>query len=108
MVHQTMISNIFRQIRKEEHEEALQHEVQQFVMKNQRVILQKTMVKIKCLVGRPKLQPHMTLQSLSNHIKEESKEGTSNQKFKKIKEVLTHNGLHRTFGLTFRVQLGKP
>jgi hypothetical protein len=31
MVHQTMISNIFQQIGNDEHDEALRHEVEQFV-----------------------------------------------------------------------------
>jgi len=34
-------------------------------------------------VGRPKLQPHMTLQSLGKCIKHENEEGTSNQESKK-------------------------
>jgi len=69
MVHQTTISNIFWQIGKEEHEEALQHETKQFVVKNQIIILQKIMEKIKYPIGRPKLQPHMTLQSFDKCIK---------------------------------------
>ncbi len=41
------------------------------------------MERSKCLVGRPKLQPRMTLQSLGKCIKQESEEGTSNQESKK-------------------------
>jgi hypothetical protein len=41
------------------------------------------MEKIKCPIRQPKLQPHMTLQSFGKGIKQESEEGTSNQKSKK-------------------------
>jgi hypothetical protein len=41
------------------------------------------MEKIKHLVGWPKLQPHMTLQTLGKHIKQRNDEGTSNEKSKK-------------------------
>jgi len=55
-------------------------------------------------IGQPKLQRQMTLQSLGKHINQESEEGTSNQESKNREEVLTLNGLHHTFGLTFRLQ----
>jgi len=44
------------------------------------------MERIKHPIGRPKLQPHMTLQSLGKHIKQDSKEGTSNQESKKCRK----------------------
>ncbi len=62
------------------------------------------MERINRPIGRSKLQPHMTLQTLSRHIKQESEEGTSNQESKNIKKVHTHNGLQCIFGLTFRLQ----
>jgi hypothetical protein len=62
MAHQTIIFEMFQQIGKVKHEEALQHEP---------------------LVGRPNLQPHMTLQSLGKCINQESEEGTGNQESKK-------------------------
>jgi hypothetical protein len=39
MAHQTMIFYMFQQIRKIEHEEALQHEAKQLIMKNQRAFV---------------------------------------------------------------------
>jgi len=39
MARQTMISDMFQQIGKAEHEEALKHETKQLAMKNQRVSL---------------------------------------------------------------------
>jgi hypothetical protein len=44
------------------------------------------MERIKRPIGRPKLQPHMTLQTLGKHIKQESEEGTRNQESKKHKK----------------------
>ncbi len=73
---------MMRQIGKKEHEEALRH-VEQLVMKNQRATLQTTLERIKHPIGQPKLQSHMTLQTLGRHIKQESEEGTSNQESKK-------------------------
>jgi len=68
---------MFQQIGKVEHEEALQHEPRELTMKNKKTSLQTIMERSKHLVGRPKLQPHMTLQSLGKCINQES-EGTSN------------------------------
>jgi hypothetical protein len=51
-------------------------------VKNQITILQAIVEKIKRLVGWPKLQPYMPLQSLVKRIKQESEEGTNNQKSK--------------------------
>lgn len=48
-------------------------------MENQIPNLQTTMERIK----QPKVQPHMTLQSLSKHIKQENEERTNNQESKK-------------------------
>jgi len=39
MVHQTMIFDMFQEIGKAEHKEALQHEAKQLAMKNQRASL---------------------------------------------------------------------
>jgi hypothetical protein len=47
-------------------------------MESHKIRLQTTMEKIKCLIGRPKLQPQMTLQSLGKCIKQESDKSTSN------------------------------
>ncbi len=52
-------------------------------MENQRATLQTTMERIKRPIGQPKLQPHMTLQTLGGCIKQESEEGTTNQESKK-------------------------
>jgi len=41
------------------------------------------MERIKCSIKQPKVQPHMTLQSLGKHIKQENKERTNNQESKK-------------------------
>jgi len=53
---------------------------------------------IKRPIGQPKLQPHMTLQTFGRCIKQETKNPRS------IKELPTHDGLHCTFGLAFRLQ----
>jgi hypothetical protein len=61
MVHQIMISNMFRHIGKEEHEKALRHQAEQLAMKNQITLLQIIVERIKCPIERPNLQPQMTL-----------------------------------------------
>lgn len=53
----TTIFDMLQQIGKVEHEEALHHEANKLVMESHKVRLQTTMEKIKCLIGRPKLQP---------------------------------------------------
>jgi hypothetical protein len=60
MAHQTMIFNMFQQMGKIKHKEALQHEAKRLIMNNQNVFLQTIVEKNKHPVGRPKLQPHMT------------------------------------------------
>jgi len=52
-------------------------------MENHKVRLQTIMEKIKCLIGWPKLQPQMTLQSHGKCIKQEKDKSTSNQEPKK-------------------------
>jgi hypothetical protein len=74
---------MFRHIGKEEHEKALRHQAKQLETKNQITLLQIIVERIKCPVGRPKLQPQMTLQSLVKHIKQDSEERTHNQESKK-------------------------
>lgn len=105
MACQTMISDMLQQIGRMEHEESLQHEANQLVMESHKVRLQTTEEKIKCLIGRPKLQPQMTLQSLGKCIKQEKDKSTNNQEPKKIKEVLTHNGLPHIFDFTFCIKI---
>ncbi len=51
-------------------------------MKNQITTLQAIVEKIKHLLGWPKLQPYMPLQSLGKRIKQENEEGINNQKSK--------------------------
>jgi hypothetical protein len=55
----------------------LQHELEELGVKNHGAPLQTIVEIIKCLVGWQNLQPHMTLQSLGKHVKQESEEGTS-------------------------------
>jgi hypothetical protein len=74
---------MFQHIGKEEHEKALWHQAKQLAMENQIILLQIIVEIIKCVVGRPNLQLQITLQSPSKHIKQESEEGTNNQKSKK-------------------------
>jgi hypothetical protein len=52
-------------------------------MESHKVRLQTTIEKIKCLIGRPKLEPQMTLQSLGKCIKQERDKSTSNREPKK-------------------------
>jgi hypothetical protein len=52
-------------------------------MENQISNLQTTMERIKHSIKQPKVQPHMTLQSLGKHIKQENEERTNNQESKK-------------------------
>jgi hypothetical protein len=52
-------------------------------MENQISNLQTTMERIKRSIKRPKVQPHMTLQSLGKQIKQENEERTNNQESKK-------------------------
>jgi hypothetical protein len=77
-------------------------------MKNQKTSLQTTMERRKRPIGQPKLQPHMTLQSLGKHIKQENEEGTRNQESKKCRrgtwEKQGSKDIH-VFGLIIRGKL---
>jgi hypothetical protein len=54
-------------------------------MDNQISNFQTTMEKIKCSIKQPKVQPHMTLQSLGKHIKQEIQ---GKEKQSRIQEAL--------------------
>ncbi len=66
------------------------------------------MERSKCPIWRPKLQPQMTLHSLSKHIKQENEEGTSNQESKKCRrgtwEKKGSKDIH-VFGVEYKRQI---
>ncbi len=66
---------MFQKVGKEEREKTLHHEVEMLAIKNEKTNLQKAIMKInQHPVGRPKLQPQLTLHSFGKQFKQESDE----------------------------------